>query len=223
MRGQLSLPALGLAFLVLTTVVVLGVTVANGALASADRDALDRQAAVTLSDRLVSADGPLTTRQNVIDESALANITETTLRSDYGLANGTNALITLDGTTLVSTGSVDSGRSIERLVVVRERQRRTLTPSFAVANSVTLPRRTDRVRLAIRPGLNRTVSAVRVGDRVVLQNSSGLRGTFTLHPSRYETAAISFESNASLSRGTVRLTYYPIETEKAQLGVTVDG
>ena len=223
MRGQLSLPALGLAFLVLTTVVVLGVTVANGAVASAERDTLDRQATVSLSDRLVSADGPLTTRQNVIDESTLEDLNATTLRTEYGLTDEANARITLEGKKMVSTGEVDSGHTIERLVVVRERHNRTLTPAFAAGRSVTLPRRTDRIRLSIRPEPNQTVSTVTLADRVVLHNDSGLRGTFTVRPSRYETATLSFDSTIHISSGTIRLTYYPVETRTARLGVTVDG
>ena len=223
MRGQLSLPALGLAFLVLTAVVVLGVTVANGSAVAAERDALDRQAAVALSDRLVSGDGPLTTRPNVIDEAAIERINRTTLRTEYGLPSDSDARITLDGTKVVSTGPVDGGHSLERLVVVRERHNRTLTPAFAAGSSLTLPRRTDRVRLTVQPPSNQTVSTVRVADRVVLHNDSGLRGTFTVRPSRYETATLSFDSATPLSRGTVKLTYYPVETRKARLGVTVDG
>lgn len=223
MRGQLSLPALGLAFLVLTAVVVLGVAVADGAVVSAERDSLDRQAAVTLSDRLVSADGPLTVRQNVVDETALASFDETTLRERYGLTSDTAVRISLDGRTLASTGTVDDGYSVERLVLVRERSNRSLTPAFVAGDSVTLPRRTDRIRLTVDPPSNATVRTVRVGERVVLHDDSGLRGTFTISSSRYETATLSFDSNRTLTRGDVRLTYVPVETQKARLEVTVDG
>ena len=223
MRAQLSLPALGLAFLVLTAVVVLGVAIADGAVVSAERDALDRQATVTLSDRLVSADGPLTARQNVLSEASLTELNETTLRTQYGLGADADARVSLDGTTLATTGSVDGDRSIERLVVVRERHNQTLTPAFAAGNRVTLPRRTDRVYLTISPERNNTVSTVRAGDRVVLHNDSGLRGSFTVHPSRLETTTIVFDSNRTLLEGSVRLTYQPVVTRKAQLGVTVDG
>jgi hypothetical protein len=223
MRGQLSLPALGLAFLVLTAVVVLGVAVADGAVVSAERDSLDRQAAVTLSDRLVSADGPLTVRENVVDEAALASFDATTLRERYGLAADTAVRVSLDGRTLALTGDVDEGYSVERLVLVRERSNRSLTPAFAAGDSVTLPRRTDHVRLTVDPPSNTTVRTVRVGERVVLHDDSGLRGTFTISPSRYETATLSFDSNRTLTRGDVRLTYVPVETQKARLEVTVDG
>jgi hypothetical protein len=223
MRAQLSLPALGLAFLVLTAVTVLGVAVADGAVGSTERPALDRQAAVALSDRLVTAEGPLTVRANVVTASAVADLNETVLRTEYGLAAGTDVRITLDGNELVSSGSVDDGVSIERLVVIRERHVRTLDPSFSAGNSVTLPRRTDRVTLSITPGTNTTVSTVRVGDRVVLHNDSGLYGTFNASVSSLETARLTFESTGPLAQGNVSVTYYPVETRKARLGVTVDG
>ncbi|WP_340099959.1 DUF7263 family protein [Salinibaculum salinum] len=223
MRAQLSLPALGLAFLVLTAVTVLGVAVADNAVVSSERSALDRQATVALSDRLVSTDGPLAVRANVLEESAVATLNQSTLRTQYGLAADADARINLAGETIVETGDVDSTSSIERLVVVEERRNRTLTPSFAAGNSVTLPRRTGRIQLSIHPSANTTVSTIRVGDQVVLHNESGLRGNFTVSVSRLENAEISFESNKSLSSGSISLTYYPVETRKVRLGVTVDG
>lgn len=223
MRAQLSLPALGLAFLVLTAVTVLGVAIADNAVVSSERSALDRQATVALSDRLVSTDGPLAVRANVLDASAVATLNQTTLRMQYGLAADADARITLEGETIVETGDVDGTSSIARLVIIEERRNRTLAPSFAAGNSVTLPRRTDRIQLSIRPPANATVSTVRVSDRVVLHNETGLDGNFTVSVSRLETAQISFESNASLSGGWISLTYYPVETRKARLGVTVDG
>ncbi|MEF8785816.1 MAG: hypothetical protein V5A45_07770 [Haloarculaceae archaeon] len=223
MRAQLSLPALGLAFLVLTAVAVLGVAIADNAVVSSERSALDRQATVALSDRLVSTDGPLAVRANVLDAAAVATFNQTTLRTQYGLAADADARITLEGETIVETGDVDGTSSIARLVIIEERRNRTLAPSFAAGNSVTLPRRTDRIQLSIRPPANATVSTVRVGDRVVLHNETGLDGNFTVSVSRLETAELSFESNASLSGGWISLTYYPVQTRKARLGVTVDG
>ena len=207
----------------LTAVVVLGVAVADSAVVSAERSALDRQAAVALSDRLVAADSALTTRSNVLDSATLENLTESKLRTQYGLASDSDVAVSLDGNGLISTGSVDDGVTVDRLVVVRERHERTLTPSFPAGNGVTLPRRTDRVRLSIHPGPNTTISTVRVGKRVVLHDTAGLRGSFTVGVSQFETARLSFDANASLSRGTVTLTYYPVETRKARLEVTVDG
>jgi len=54
MRAQTELPAIGIAFLLLTVVVILVVGTANTALTSADRPAIEQQEAAGLSDQLVS-------------------------------------------------------------------------------------------------------------------------------------------------------------------------
>lgn len=223
MRAQTSLPALGFALLLLTGVLVLGVAVADGALLDADRTALQRQAAVDLSDRLVTADAPLTERANVLNETAVAGLDARTLRTRYGVTADTDVKVSLDGITLASTGTVDGGTTIARLVVVERTTTRTLTPSFSAHNRVTLPRRTDRATLTIQPGSGTTVTTVRANDRVVLHNDSGLRGTFDVSLSPTRTTQFSFEASALLSAGSVDITYYPAVTEKARLEVTVDG
>jgi len=223
MRAQTSLPALGLAFLVLTAVTVLGVVVADGAALSADRSSLDEHAAVALSDRLVSASAPVTVRANVLNATAIAGLNDTALRTRYGLATDADAKITLEGKTVVRTGSVENHPDIERLVVVRERHSRTITPAFVAGNEVTLPRRTAKVRLNVRPPANTTVRTVRADDRIILHNDSGLRGTYTASLSRRRTVRLSFDATDRLSTGDVTITYYPVETRKARLGVTVDG
>ncbi|MFC7131816.1 MULTISPECIES: DUF7263 family protein [Salinibaculum] len=222
MRAQTSLPALGFALLVLTGVLVLGVAVADGSLVDADRPALERQAAVDLSDRLVAPDSPLTERGNVVNRSAVAAFDAGRLRSRYGLRTGTEATISLEGSVIASTGSVEAGTTITRLVVVESVGERTLTPAFTGRNSVTLPRRSRRARISIAPP-NATVTTVRANDRVVLHNDSGLRGRFEVSLSPYRTTTFRFESTAHLTAGSVDITYYPTRTEKARLEVTVDG
>jgi len=223
MRAQASLPALGLALLVLTAVTVLGVVVADEAVGSADRSALDRQAAVSLSERLVAPQSPLTTRATVLDESTLDDLNESTLRRWYGVPTDTDAKVTLEGNTLTSTGSVEDGERIERLVVVEQQQRRTLTPAFTGRTAVTLPRRTDRANFTIQPPANTTVTTVRANERVVLHDDSGLEGRYSVELARYETVTFRFDASGRLHRGNVTVTYYPVETRKATLEVVVDG
>ncbi len=223
MRAQTELPALGLALLVLTAVTVLGVVVADEAVRSADRSALDRQAAVSLSERLVGPESHLTTRANVLNETAVDALNASTLRTRYGVPNGTDAKVTLEGKNIVATGGVEDGERIERLVVVEQRQRRTLTPAFRGRTAVTLPRRTDRAAIRIRPPENTTVTTVRANERVVLYDESGLDGRHTVSLSRHRTADIYVDASGPLYQGNVTLTYYPLETRKARLGVTVDG
>ncbi len=223
MRAQTSLPALGFALLLLTGVLVFGVAVADHALVDADRDALDRQAAVDLSDRLLAQDAPLTERANVLNESAVEGLDSTRLQTVYGVTEATDAEISLDGNTIASTGSVEDGSTITRLVVVENTSARTLQPRFVGEHSVTLPRRTDRVRLRIEPHSNTTVQTVRANDRVVLANDSGLRGNFTVALSPYRTTRLRFEATGRLSADSVEVTYYPATTTKQRLEVRVDG
>lgn len=222
MRAQTTLPALGFALLLLTAVLVLGVAVADGSLADADREALQRQAAVDLSDRLVAPDSPLTERGNVLNRSAVRALDGQRLRTYYGLRNASDATVSLGGDRIASTGSVDDGTTIVRLVVVENTTERTLTPTFTGRNSVTLPRRSRRATLQIAPP-NATVTTVRANERVVLHNDSGLRGTFAVALSPYRTTTFVFESGDHLATGSVDVTYYPTTTEKARLEVTVDG
>lgn len=223
MRAQISLPALGFALLVLTGVMVFGVAVADGALLSADRTPLERQAAVDLSDRLVSSDASLTNRANVLNATAVESLNGQRLQTRYGLTSGADASVSLDGETLVATGDTTGGTTISRLVTVEERTQRTITPAFTGQNSITLPRRSTTAMLDIRPRDDITVSVVRANDRVVLSNTSGLKGTFNVSLSPYRTTRFDFEANGSLSAGSVEITYYPTTGERARLEVTVDG
>jgi hypothetical protein len=221
-RAQTSLPALGFALVLLTGVLVFGVAIADGSLLDADRHALERQAAIDLSDRLLSPTSPLTERDTVVNDSLLASLDAGQLRTRFGLTADTAVAITLDDTTLVSNGSVDSGVSITRLVAVANTSVRTVRPSFRSQNAVTLPRRTDRATVRVRPRPNATVTTVRANERVVLHNDSGLRGTFDISLSPYRMAQLTFEASTRLSADSVTITYYPTTTERARLEVTVD-
>lgn len=222
MRAQTDLPALGLAFVLLTSVVVLGVTVANSSLASAERPALERQTATSLSDRLVSADAPLTTRANVLTADGLAELDVSTLHDQYELGADTAVRIRLDGDTIATTGNVTHGTTVERIVLIENRTERTIQPEFDNSRTAILPRRTSNVRLTITPQSGTTVRSVLANGRVLLTNSSGLEGTFTVTLSPLETTQLRFETVGPLVEGSVELTYGPPETHKAVLEVTVD-
>jgi hypothetical protein len=56
----------------------------------------------------------------------------------------------------------------------------------------------------------------------VLHNASGLRGTFDVRLSRYETTRLAFDREGPLPSAGVEVTYYPARTTKAELAVTVD-
>jgi hypothetical protein len=222
MRAQTDLPALGLAFVLLTSVVVLGVTVANSSLASAERPALERQTAASLSDRLVSADASLTTSANVLTTDELWALDVSTLRDQYGLDADTAVRVRLDGDVLATTGNVTRGTTVERIVLVENRTTRTIQPEFDSSRTTILPRRTSNVRLTITPPSGTTVRSVLANGRVLLTNSSGLEGTFTVTLSPLSTTELRFETTGPLTEGSVQLAYAPPETHKAILEVTVD-
>lgn len=223
MRGQIDLPALGIALLLLTVTLVIGITTANGALAGAERSPVERTTAVGVSDRLVSADAPLTVRRNVLDEDATRGVDGAALRDRYGVPSDATARIRLDGEVIASTGTVDGGTTVERIVLVEDREERTLRPTFERTRTVTLPRRSANATLGLSPPANTTVRTVRADDHVLLANERGLSGTFDLSLSPLETTQLRFEALGPLEGEHVQITYYPPETRKAILEVTVDG
>jgi len=222
-RAQTSLPGLGIAFLLLTAAVFVGLVAAEGSLGSTDRAALDRQAAVGLSERLTADRAPLTTRPNVLNESQLGSLDAAALRSTYGLAADAAVRVELEGRTLAAAGDPREGRTVRRVVLVETHQRRTLTPTFTGSRRVTIPRRTDRVLLSITPPPGTTVGEVRADNRVVLRDPDGLDGTYDVAVSPYETTTLRFEATGDLDRGSVRVVYFPERTRPAELEVTVDG
>ncbi len=219
----MTLPAVGVAFFLLTAALVAGVVAADAALAGADRPALDRKAAVGLSEALVRADAPTTARANVVNESRLSDLTATDLRDRYGVPADASVRVTLDGRTLVSDGTPAGGVTVERIVLLEGQETRTITPALEGSRTVTLPRRTSSVNLTVQPPVNTTVRTVRVNGRVRLHNASGLNGTYEVPVAAIETARLGFETVGPLSNDSVRIGYVPVRTEKARLEVTIDG
>ncbi|MFB6164629.1 MAG: hypothetical protein ABEJ31_05670 [Haloarculaceae archaeon] len=220
-RGQTSLPALAVALLVLVTTTGLGLAMADGAFAAADRQPAQRRIAVALSERLVSAASNQSRRTNVLNASRVDDLTERQLRAQYSVIGDRAVRIRLGERTLVDAGGSTGGATIRRIVLVSRTQARSYEPAFSAANATILPRRTERVRLAIAPPNGTTVQTVRANDRVVLRNASGLRGNFTVRTSRFETVRLTFETDRDLAAGDVRVRYFPTRTTKEHLEVTV--
>jgi hypothetical protein len=221
-RGQTELPELAVAFVVLTAVVTFSVGAATTALSGADREALERQQAVSVSDRLVSADAPVTARANVLDADAVRDLNATVLRRVYGLSADSDVRVTLDDEVLVADGDPTGGTTIERLVVVEHRSAETVETDFEGNRTAVLPRRSPRVQLRIDPADGTTVRSVRANSRVVLHNASGLRGEFDVSLSRYDTKRLTVDVIGRLDDGAVGIVHFPAETRKARLVVTVD-
>lgn len=224
-RAQTNLVTLAVALLLLTATTAVAMAVADGAIGRADGDPGQRRLAVSLSERLVAADGPLAARANVLNRTAVDRFDGARLRSRFPAARDLDVRVRLDDETLATTGDPTGGATVRRVVLVQERRAVTLTPTLSAGNgyATTLPRRTNRVRLRVDPPPGTTVTAVRANDRVALLNRSGLDGTFTVDVSRFETTRLRFEASGPLPRGSVAVTYYPAETTKGVLAVTVEG
>lgn len=222
MRGEIELPALGIAFVLLTAMIVLGISTAQFAFGSAERSALERQSATSLSDALVNGDAQVTRDRNILDESEIETLNETTLRERYGLPEDSDARITLDKEVLVTAGEPTAGTRIERIVLVEAYTEQTLVPPFEETKAVTLPRRTSNATVEIEPPAETTVRTVWSNNRVVLRNESGLEGSFDVSLSRMETVQLRFDAIGELPEGSVEVTYYPTTTRKATLSVVVD-
>jgi len=219
-RGQANLVAVAVSLVILTAVAGVSVVIADDALAGADRDPEERRLAVALSERLVAADGPLTDRGNVLNATRLRRLDGDRLRATFPAARGATVRVSLDGEPVAATGDVTGGTTVRRVVLVQRRSTVTIEPPLRT-DTVSLPRRTPRLRLRIDPE-NATVRTVRTDGRVVLHDPDGLRGTYTVRTSRFETTRLAFDADGSLSEGDVRLTYVPARTTKAVLEVTVD-
>lgn len=221
-RAQANLPVLAVALVVLTAVTGVGLAVADGSFASADRDAAERRLAVSLSDRMIAETSPLTVRENVLRRSKVDALTATSLANQFPVAKNHDVVLTLDGNTLVGTGEPSTGTTIRRVVLVARATTDRFEPRFDDDATVTLPRRTERVDLEIAPGSGTAVRTVWAGGHVVLHDDDGLDGSYTVDVSRLETTRLSFVADGDLSRGDVVVTAHAFRTSKAVLGVTVD-
>jgi len=222
-RAQANLVALVAALVALTTAMVVGFAVADTALAGAARETGERHAATAVAAGMVADDATLTNRTNVLNGSAIDQLTAADLRARYPVLDGRSFRVTLDDETLVSEGTVRDGTTARRIVLVERAREVTVVPRFTGGNAATLPRRTGQIDLTISPPDNRTVSTVRADGRTVLHVPGGeLDGAYTVSLSRRETTRLTFVANGSLERGDVTVTMYPRDTRKAVLAVTVD-
>jgi len=220
-RGQTSLPALGVALVVLVSATLFTVSVAGEQLTGADRDAIERQTAVALSERLVGSTSPVTARENVLRTGALDGVSVRDLRETYGLDRDAAVRVSLDGETVLTAGAPAGGTAVERIVLVQNHTRRTIEPRLDRSRRVTLPRRSSTVTVAIDPTGNSTVETVLANGAVVLRDPDGLSGPYDVDLSRYETATLAFLGTGALRQGDVTITYRPTRTRKASLRVTV--
>ncbi|WP_276270829.1 DUF7263 family protein [Haloarcula litorea] len=218
-RGQTTLPALGIALVLLTVVTALGVAMADTAIAGADRQPGERRTAAATAALLVDADGPLADRANVLNRTRVERFDDAALRRAVPAAREADVAVTVGGRRVAATGDASAGRTVRRLVLLTNATRETVVPD---GRRVTLPRRVDGVTLRIDPSAGTTVWTVRAGDRVLLHNDSGLGGTFEVSLRRTRTTRLRFDTAGGFARGAVEVEYASPRTTKATLAVTVD-
>jgi len=221
-RAQANLPAFAIAVLLVTSTASLSLFVVDGAFGAVDREPIERARAAGLAAALVDADSPLAERANVLNRSRLAGL-DATFDTAFPSASALDLRITLDEEVLVERGTPTGGTSVRRLVLVADRDTRTIEPALSGSEqAVTLPRRASSVTVALDPPPGTTVTTLRVNDRVVLHDPAGLDGQYDVAISRFETARLAFDVSGPLPPGSVQLRYRPATTRKAVLEVTVD-
>lgn len=211
-RGQATLVAFGVALLLVAATVGVALAVADGAFTAATRDPTDARLASSAADRLTASDAPLTRRANVLNESRLTGLSADRVVAIADSLAETAFRVRVGNRTIAQRGQIGEGARSRRLVVVAQTTPRTRQVN--ASRSVSLPRRTTRVRFGFQ---NASVETVRAGDRVLLHNASGLTGTVTVATRRLATLRLRFDGS-----GTVRVRTYPTQTTTRQLVVTVD-
>jgi len=218
-RAQTTLPSVAVALVVLTVVTAIGIAMADSAITGAERTPDERRVAAATADQLVTADGPLGERANVLNSSLIATFDSARLQEITQSASAYDIDVRLDGTTVAASGNPTDGATIHRLVLVEETTEESLEPD---GTAVTIPQRADSATITLTPPDGASVWTVRANDRVLLHNESGLRGTFEVELVPYETTELRFQTAGSLSDDTVRVEYETPQTTKATLTVTVD-
>lgn len=218
-RAQTTLPAVAVALVILTVVTGIGLSMADAAITGADRTPNERRVAAATAAQLVSPDGPLAARANVLNSAKVSAFDAAALTAVTPAASEYDFEVRVGADTIAASGDPSGGRTMRRLVVVEERNGETLTPE---GTRVTLPRRADSATITLTPPEGTTVWTVRAGNRVVLHNESGLRGTFDVTLGRYETTELRFQTAGTLSDGDIEIAYDAPRTRKTTLAVTVD-
>lgn len=221
-RGQANLLAVAVALIVVTSVLGASVAIAESLLVDAteERDAADRHAATTLAARLV-ADAPASYPPGTVPNRTALSAAE--LEQLSPAVDDAAVTVELDGRTLFERGDVSDGVTVYRGVLIGTPQSRQERVDLGRNGTVTLAHRTQRVDLVLAPGPNTTIQTVRVNDRVVLHNETGLTGTATVPTSPRRPTELAVEtSTTAVTAGHVNVSYVSFDREPATLAVTVD-
>lgn len=222
MRAQVNLVALGVALVLVTGATVAGVSLADSALAGADREPLERHAASGIADRLTAADSPVAVRANTLDAAAITALNVSRLVELAPPAERRDVRIALGETVIVERGDPDRGTTVRRSVAVRSRSAPTsMVLNLTRESTVRIPRGVDRVAVTVDPGPNTTVRSVRANGRVLLYDGAGIDGRETSYLDRYDRTTLRVEAGANAT-GRAEVTYRRVRVDARHLTVTVD-
>jgi len=222
-RGQTTLPIVGVALVLVTSVGLLAVLAGQGSIQAAKEPSVERSTAIGISERLVEPGSGPAVRQNVVAANRTDEVDERYLRESLGVRETVEVSVAIDGRSLVDTGTTGDVVTIERIVWIERSRRRQRTPRIRGGVDVTLPRRVTSLALTVDPGPDATIRAVTADDQVVLANESGLVGSYRIDVSRFETTSIGVDAVGEVERGDLSLTYRVPRRHRAILAVSVDG
>ncbi|MFB6091014.1 MAG: hypothetical protein ABEJ97_08145 [Halobellus sp.] len=205
-RGQATLIGFAVAAVVVTTVTVGGVALANDALADADRDPAGTHAAERLAAYLVASDAAHTRGPNVLRAAAVANLTFAEVDAAVPPVRGRAVRVSLGGDVLVARGtladwpaprrSVAETRIARRVRVERD-EPRTEQITLGTTRAITLDDHTGRAAVTIDPAPGAVVTTVRAGGGVVLHDPDGLDGRYEVSLPPVHPIEVRFEVRSS--------------------------
>lgn len=217
-RAQATLVAAAVAVILLVGATAMGVALADEALANADRQPLERRAARTLADRLLTADAT-THRDGVLRADRVANLTVDDLERlsppvagrgvRVRIGNATPVDRTAAGTTVRRTARVGRAKTAERRL------------ALADGRSLTVPAGVERVRIHVGTANNTTVRTVLADGRPVLHAGGGIEGSTVVRVARHDPTRFRFLGNGTVGRA--RVDYVRVTTRPVVVEVTVDG
>ncbi|MFD1597703.1 DUF7263 family protein [Halobellus rarus] len=199
-RAQANLIGFAVALVVVTTVTVAGATLANDALADADRQPEATRAAEALAAHLVDDDAAHTRGRNALRAGPVSNLTAAALDDAVPPIRGRSVRVSLGGDVLLeregSDGPVDARAvRIERRVRVVESTPRARRVGLDDRSEVVVDDHDGRVSIHVETGRFRTLTTVRAGGRVVLHDPSGLDGSYDVSVPRRRPLTVKFESS----------------------------
>lgn len=223
MRAQANLLALAAALVVVSAALGVALLYAGGSLSTATGEPGERVLATGLADRMLASDGPLSRADGTLNASKVRNFTGRDLALILPQENDAAIRVRLGGEVLARRGTIRDGTSVTRLVRVVEHRTVIRRPDLSTNESSDADyvlRAAHHVEISIN-GSAGILETVWLDGRLVLHDSEGLDGTFTVRlpapgQSRLQ-FSVSRPGDALVTLATVRR-----DVELQRLVVTVD-